>query len=529
MCGFANPISFKNITDGHIRQVESFIKGKCLIILQNRLSESFGEECDALVAENDMQDHFGMYADGDVSLFEFQAGDVVLIKELVHHVNRIINEKGLHHFRKRLATQKVAEVKPMKNTIEIVDLKSQLLQKVIALFAAANQLNDTTFAIEEINEDFVSIHNDDGRQIHGEIVCIACNIDRKEKSKPKKISYNIDRNGNGCWVMSNFKKHLERSHHLIIEKKRLAKVRAKLSDGHTDVVDGSQCSDHKIDLNGTEPNNIPNVPDNVENGTRNTDHKIDSNGNDTEPTMIQNVPDDFNDDGHTSVEITNDEDLRRIEEADNDTQATLLNQLSKQTTDVLASTLNHNDQQEEMDFVLGKSPRKITVAKVPKDNNCIFGALAHQLWMNKLSSKQQKTAAKKLRAEVVEHILKPENFPMFQLELQDYIHELKTPNEITDLAAECKLYVRHKLSKDKEWGGAEVLLAVSNIYSTNVIVFYEDDSCQKIKAAGKNYGRSIAVAHRLSVDKKTRNHYDSVCDIPSDNLLAAVRKLAKKM
>lgn len=346
MCGFANPISFKNITEDHIRQVENFIKEKCLIILQNRLAESFGEECDVLVAENDMQDHFGIYADGDVSLFEFQAGDIVLIKGLVDHVNQIINEKGLHHFRKRFTAQKVAETKRMKTTVEIIDLKSQLLQKVIALFTVANRLNETTFPIEEITQDFVIIHNDNEQQIHGEIVCIACNIEpnRKKKSNPKKVAYHIDRNGNGCWVMSNFKTHLQRSHHLIIENVRPKKVCAKLSDDPTCVVDGSHSTDQKIDSIGDDANNIEYVTDKV------------------------------NDDAEdASVVITNDDDIRRIEEADTDTQTTLISQLSEQTTNVLASILNHKEQQEKMDFVLGKSPRKVTVAKVPKDNNCIFG------------------------------------------------------------------------------------------------------------------------------------------------------------
>lgn len=166
---------------------------------------------------------------------------------------------------------------------------------------------------------------------------------------------------------------------------------------------------------------------------------------------------------------------------------------------------------------------------MPKDNNCVFGALAHQLWMNKLSSREKKAATKKLRAEVVEHILNADNFPMFQHNIKDYIYELKKPNEITDMAAECKLYVRHKLSKDKEWGGSEVLLAVSNIYSTNVIVFYEDGICQKIKAVGKNYNRSIAIAYRyIGANKMVRNHYDSVCDANADDLLVAVRKVANK-
>lgn len=503
MCGFANPISFRSITDNHIRSVENFMKEKCLDILQKRLSDSFGGDCEVLVAENEMHDHFGMYAD-DVKSFEFQAGDILLIKGLVDHVNKIVNEKGLEYFRKRLGKkQKMTATKRMKKITEFNDendLKFQLMQKMKALFASANRLNDVNFDVEKINDNLVNVYIKNENQIYGEIVCMACNGDSTKASKPKKIIYNVDGNGNGCWVMSNFKKHLERAHHLIIENIRPKKMNAKSLSSDTTIIDqiGLHC----------------------------TDNKIDANGNDTGQSEIKNVSDD--DDASASVLITNDDDLQRIEEADTDTQTILFNQISKQMSDVLAAALNNNESQEEMNIVLCKSPRKITVVKVPKDNNCVFGALAHQLWMNQLSSRSQKTAAKKLRAEVVEHILKPENFAMFQHDLQDYIYELKKPEEITDLATECKLYVRHKLSKDKVWGGAEVLLAVSSIYSTNVILFYEDGSCQKIKAAGKNYERSIAVAYRFDYSKENMNHYDSVCEINSDDLLAAVRKMAKR-
>lgn len=192
-----------------------------------------------------------------------------------------------------------------------------------------------------------------------------------------------------------------------------------------------------------------------------------------------------------------DADLRSIENSDEDTQSTIFTQLSNQTTDDMKSVLKHKDSQGDMDFVSDQLPRKIAVAKIPKDHNCIFGALA-QLWMNKISSAGQNEATKKLRADVVEHILEPENFAMFLNPLKDHVYALKNPAEIANLTAEqliteCKLFVRHRLSKNKVWGGGETLLAVSNIFSANVIVFNEDGLCQKVKAAGKNYNRSIAL------------------------------------
>lgn len=326
MCGFANHISFKNITDVHIRDVEKFIKEKCLGILQKRMSDSIEGECDILLDEQQMLDHFGMYANIDVGLFEFQAGDIVLIKELVEYVKQLVEEKGLQHFRKRLEKkQRKADIKRVKknNDIDVNDIKSQLLQKIIALFTVANRLNDTTFAVEGIDDNIVRIHNENGGQTIAEVVCIACT----DKTKPKKVFYNVNRNGNGSWIMSNFKKHLERTHRLVIENVRLNKV--------------------NIDLNSIQAGTGESSLD--------IKHKPDSNAGELEQNAIENGTMNENGDGNgdASVLITNDDALRCIENTDTDTQAILVNQLSKQITDVMAATLRNNDAQEEMNYILG--------------------------------------------------------------------------------------------------------------------------------------------------------------------------------
>lgn len=83
-----------------------------------------------------------------------------------------------------------------------------------------------------------------------------------------------------------------------------------------------------------------------------------------------------------------------------------------------------------MQFVLGKAPRKLTLAKIPGDNSCIFGALAHQLFMNDIKSKEHKRATKQLRADIVEDILLPGNFTFYEhyaIELTKYLK--KTENQ----------------------------------------------------------------------------------------------------
>lgn len=76
----------------------------------------------------------------------------------------------------------------------------------------------------------------------------------------------------------------------------------------------------------------------------------------------------------------------------------------------------------------------------------------------------------------------------------------------------------------------ETLLAVSDLYSTNVIVFEENGPCKKRKLTRRNHNRSVAVSYRTGLNNKGErdyNHYDSVCDINAADLHVAARYVAK--
>lgn len=94
MCGFANPLSFKNITDAEISIVEHFIKNRTMDFLRQKMIESINEQCDVVVDDEELIDHFGeLYAHNQDS-FMFHAGDIILIKKLVAHVQNIVDCNG---------------------------------------------------------------------------------------------------------------------------------------------------------------------------------------------------------------------------------------------------------------------------------------------------------------------------------------------------------------------------------------------------------------------------------------------------
>lgn len=134
---------------------------------------------------------------------------------------------------------------------------------------------------------------------------------------------------------------------------------------------------------------------------------------------------------------------------------------------------------------------------------------------------------KGLRSVVVEHILKPENFHLYETMLHDRVSQKKSESAAS-LTAECKLFVRHGLSRQGKWGGLETIKAVSNEYHVNVVIFNEHKSCNMITGSDE-YKQALVIAYRE--DNHTNgnyNHYDSVSDMQSDDIYAAVDFIINK-
>lgn len=502
MAGYGHPMSFKAITDEHIVKIEQFIREKSLQILHKNLSESINkennEECEVLLDDEEMRDYFGdLYAQNPTE-FQFEAGDVLLIKELVDHVKTISDHNGkntgLGHFGKQ--NKKIRATKNgqhgktalslLKNKkrkdaahFDENQLKIELQQKAMTCFNL--YAGGTDFGFVRLEQVVVELKMEK-EKIYGEIFCLFCGSQNKKNKKFKRVCFNSSK-GAGCWILSNLTNHFEVVHHLKaqvntkpVESKVECSMKAENSINDVDVID---CTEQIVE-------------------------NVDENGNES-VIILGEFP-------------------KRNTKCDDPEQ--LYTQLSTQITKVTAAILQNGDEVEEITFTLNKSPKKLSVAVIPGDGSCMFGALAHQLFMNKITDQKHAEAKKKLRADVIEHILV--NFSLFEHHLKDRVYEIKKRNEITDMSMECKLFVRHVLSNAKTWGGVETLFAVSNLYSTNIVVFNEEGICTKYKKADANYNRTIAVAHRIGLNKdKIRNHYDSVFEANAADLLSVAQYIAK--
>lgn len=519
MCGFANPISFKKITDSEISLVEQFIRTNTLQFLTQNASDSIDENCDVLVDDDTLNQYFGPMFAQNTSSFRFQVGDVVLIKELVNHVQLKVEKHGHSYFKntKKKTKEKINAIQKQNvdaDTIEEIDehrLKVELEQKVIEYFKKY---------VPESNVDTVDVALDmkDEKHIYGLVHCSICKLKNRAKLSPNRVFLNTKNSSRGVWVLGNFKKHLETKHSTNSQPKP---TKENSTPRRRKRVRKSKKVTQKCETPMKEAIDISTLACSIE------IVEVDEVGSED----VANNEDKEN----SSLILVSEQNGEREKNMKTDSPDDLFAQLSSQVTKVHEAVLTNTEKQIDMDFVLNNTAQKIKVTPIRGDGNCLFGSLAHQLWLHKIDSDEHKTAMMQLRANVVEHILNPQNFARFEHQLHDRVYSLKEKakklKEITNISAECQLFVRHALSNDRTWGGSETLLAVSDLYSTNVVVFIENGNCLKIKQPDQIYNRSIAVAYRSGYNENgelTHNHYDSVCDINSDDVYTVACYIANK-
>lgn len=209
----------------------------------------------------------------------------------------------------------------------------------------------------------------------------------------------------------------------------------------------------------------------------------------------------------------------------------LFHQIAKQIEKMLHATRSNNDNIESMAYELIENrPQSLKVAKIDPNGSCLFGSLVHQLFGLKLSSGKHIRATKRMRQEVVEHI--SENYSSFELALRYRAYEENDPDQIEDMRKECETILNVHLPRDNYWGGSETMKAIQEMYRVNILIFNEHGTCYFFNGFKEVYKQILILAYRLgtrSMDhgRKSYNHYDSVCDITSNEIWHLVEFLSK--
>lgn len=503
MCGFGNALSFKNIREEDINIVEKFIQEETLEILSTKLSDTIGTN-DVVIGDEMLHSYFGEIFASQPNKFHFQRGDILLIEELVEHVKRVVDNdgkinSGLNKFKnksKRKITEKINKKKldSELDECENSSFKSDLFNKVVeCLKSQIIEKKIANLNLDALDESIVKVYTNNGIPTYGEVTCILCTKSNKKSCdkliRPKRVYYHTGRGGK-YWVLSNFSKHLTKIHKI---------------------------SNDNFEGNGLQQNN--------------GDHEK-STQKLIEPIEVENI---------------NEESVICVAEVDDNKQtiistemqinqiSSIYSQLSHQVNEMTTAVLVNGDTQGSMQFRSNEFTKEtLTVAIIEGNGNCCFSALAHQLFREPIQSKEHKAATKKLRKDVVQHILDPQNYTLFEHALKGHIYELKDPKNINDINFECKFFVTNCLSRSGTWAGAETIKAVSDLYRVNIIIFNEEETGVFIHNNRQKYDRTIAIAFRTSTmcdneGNAIRNHYDSVCDINSTGLYDAIESISQQL
>lgn len=435
-------------------------------------------------------------------------GDRMVIEEMVKYVKSIVDKNGPNSGANKFSAK---EKKPIKQhsklktpevhvtQLDPEKLKLELIQKVdqcMKLYGANEILDSYGLSV---SDDMIVVHIKKGIGIYGTIRCILCDIEQIKNNKPKRVYYSCESDW-PCWVVSNYAKHLRTAHKLKLhDSKPPTSPNDNLPtefDSSIQFVVGEEIVEvdvvEEIIIDETELVGIDIAPNNTDENTKNE----------------ENVP--------------------------------IYTQLSKQVTLMMSAALQNKDEQEQMTSNLNDGVSiDITVSQIDGNGHCLFSALYHQLFQMKINSRAHRNGVKKLRKEVVEHILNPTNYPTFEFQLKDRVYEMNEgrskSKKVTDMESKCKTFVKNNLSANA-WGGAETIRAVSDMYKVNVININECGECYMLSDSTRTFNRSVLITYRLIrdgegniMDYTKRNHYDSVADINSHDLYALAQTIESKI
>lgn len=535
--GYGNPLSFKSIDREKITEIESQMQQNGIAI-ERELDKSMDMDCE--IHNDNLVAIFGEHFANNPSQFRFRNGDVILIEELVDRVKQMVNGNELHRFKYEIKPSKPSKRKKSKrknyepnrmvqeeclqdigllmNNRQIAKLKKMLFERVKTCFEQYSIHEYVEIGSIDLFEDQsvidVHVHNKNNIvQIYGTVFCLICR-EQNERVKPLRVYYRKSNASSSFWVISNYTKHLKNTHHLksisINEHKNSVELDNSLknttvngdSESHIAPEESSENLSIKLSLDSDSESQIT-----PEESIEDVSGNVSLNGESESCVALGD-----------SIEIVSVENLDVVIHKEN----WLYTQFADQITIMVQAGLSNGEQNDRMRIKITKDAAAyVTVTPTLANGNCLFSAVAHQLYQHPINSIDHTDAINKLRADVVKHILDPANFPSYEFALKDRVYNVKSADQIENMTTECKLFVRHVLAKNGQWGGNESIKAISEIHKVNILVFYEDEMCVLQTNANEKYDKAIAIAFRIGFDMngiEVRNHYESVCDMNSADI-----------
>lgn len=492
MCGFSNAITFKDIDDEDIDSVEKFVKSDLIQYFTPhqqstpKMKEDDIESCiESELSEDDKQSFFGVYS-SNPSKFVFLRGERKMLSALVDHVKSItagpegskhfqLNEDGIDKIKitwKGSFTSKLGmhfgDGKRNSRQKKVVSKKSSVDLKH-DLYEKLQVFMQTNYnvLVPNLAPNQVDVKIAPNNVISAKIHCVVCLAQKKAKM----ISiYCRNTEGNPYWVFSNLQRHID--------------GHFKKSDLDTDRVDGIAT------MSGLAENE--NLEEEEELGT----------GSQSDAGKRSRIVD------------------------------SMFTQLTVQMIKMKNTVSVHKEPKEKFDFQLKDDAlATIHVTAIKKDGNCLFSALAHQIFHVKLNSSEHEKATMDLRQESVNYI--KGNFHEFAHDIRGRVLDKMPSTKTQDIEKECTFFINQCLTRAGCWGGFESIKAISKLHKINILIFCENGAYYFANRFDAGYNASVCLAFRDAnrLKKKNagtvKNHYDSVVDIDTHTLSECSEYCAK--
>lgn len=497
-CGFKEAVTFKTIDQQDIEHIESRMKSK----LQNHLDESKNQDDFTNINYVDFFGEEYINSPGD---FTFTRGDQKLIKELVDHVKRVVDQNnelnsGIQHFSSSVSSQKQKRllyrgtkyykqfygryftknetnsviddgVKPKLRENSNTNLMQSKLFDEVQKYISSHLLKENFPAFEQ---NHTSLEIEDNGKITGVIACVACEAEKGVK-KPIRVSMKqMVGSDDGTWVISNFSTHVKRCHSDFLKEdckteKRTRKPKVKQNPkARSNNKSNNRQQETRVPLKGS------------------TNHNAGNKRIKKEPTVSDSK----------SVELMIEPmiDSNGNHETAEDFETSVYNQISNQILKMIESSMKHNVNRYEMKFNIESNTSTLLVEMIYGDGHCLFRAIAHQLFRGILGTDEQDKATLKLRSDVVSYI--KEHYSEFVWELRGAVYDKFDVVPRGEMDDKCRDYLNEYLA-NCGWGGSETLKAVSEMYQVNILVLNEGDSGYFVNSFNTSFNQTILLAYKV--------------------------------
>lgn len=494
LCGYSNAISFKNITNTDYDFITKFVL--------NELSLRLAERCqrnNVVMSSHEKELFFGMYADS-TDEFKLQRGDLLLIFDIVNGLNEIYASKGPEEFAKYFTAPKKYKISKVdtnvftfgtffgqkdlhfsKMHLSTEDLATQFFSKLKTFFSTFEELK----MYRSITEDIFKII-DLGSGFRADVICVFCSSNDCDIDALLK-KYCVQQDKSGSWNFSNLRKHMNQ--HIKsssnTENREFIDINEiqNVSSGKKIVNSSLVQIEKEDDSLQFDINEWPIIFD------ENKEHSI--------------VP-------NQNIDLNNKQ-LNKI----------MYDQFASQNLLLCKSALTKPETKKNMVVNIDNRFMDIDVIKMKGDGNCLFHTLAHQL-----DCTDKPLNHKILRKEIVDYLKL--NVTKYELAITSH-HEYKGEKNTEG----CVKLLCEKLSQSGVWGGIESLLAASQIYRVNILIFNEKGPFYFATGFNVQYDRCIFMAYRIGsiddVGKPKYQHYDSPAGISEEILYKCASQLSEKM